>query len=98
LIDNLPIAFLEPSVVALMIPITALMIPIVAMLVKHQQRMAEILHGSGGAEAHAEITQLRGEVYELKQLVHQQMISVDSLVSSQTLRKEPAIQERLGQP
>lgn len=89
------VAGIGPDSLAMMIPITALMIPIVAILVKHQQRMAEIIHGTARQQGDAEVAQLRSEVYELKQLVHQQMISVDSLVSAQLQKKEPALQERL---
>ena len=80
-----------------MIPIVALTIPIVAILVKHQQRMAEIIHGTARQQGDAEIAQLRSEVYELKQLVHQQMISVDSLVSSRVASQEIPIHQRLEQ-
>ena len=80
-----------------MIPIVALTIPIVAILVKHQQRMAEIIHGTARQQGDAEIAQLRSEVYELKQLVHQQMISVDSLVSSRVASQEIPIYQRLEQ-
>jgi hypothetical protein len=65
--------------VALMIPIVALLIPIVAMLTKHQQSMAEILHGSGGTTA--ELDQMRYEIQELKNLVNQQTLTIDNLDS-----------------
>ena len=92
-----PFAFVDAGVVALLIPIMALMIPIVAILVKHQQRMTEIIHGSGGNEIRAEVAQLRSEVYELKQMLHQQMIAVDSIVSPPPLTRDQPIQQRLGQ-
>jgi len=91
-------AFLDPGEMALMIPLVAMFIPIVAILVKHQQRMTEIVHGSGGVENRAEVAQLRQEVYELKQMLHQQMIAMDSLmVPPAPVRREPTLEERLEQ-
>lgn len=66
------------GILALMIPIIALMIPIVAMLVKHQQQMAQIMHQGRAQQSDAEIAALRAEVRELKELVHQQMLTLDS--------------------
>ncbi len=95
---HLPLlAYLDPGQIAVMIPIFALSIPIVAMLIKHQQRMAEIIHGTARQQGDAEIAQLRSEVYELKQLVHQQMISVDSLVSMKVKDTDTPLQQRLEQ-
>jgi len=62
----------------LMIPILALMIPIIAILVSHQQKMAQIIHSSRqGVDAH-ETAALRAELRELKEMVHQQMLALDS--------------------
>lgn len=97
LLNLLPLTQIGPETFVFLVPITALLIPIVAILVKHQQRMAEIIHGTARQQGDAEIAQLRSEVYELKQLVHQQMISVDSLVSSQVKRLDIPIQDRLEQ-
>src|SRR5471030_1134883 len=91
------LGFLDAGEIAVFIPITALMIPIVAILVKHQQRMAEIMHGSGGAQTHAEVAQLRNEVYELKQMLHQQMITVDSMLSTPKVNSDQPLQQRLEQ-
>ncbi|HVL39583.1 MAG TPA: hypothetical protein VM328_09360 [Fimbriimonadaceae bacterium] len=56
-----------------------LLIPIVAILTSHQQRMAQILHGA--AQPHDDA--LRKDVQDLKNLVHQQALLLDSLVSQQ---------------
>ena len=71
-------AIFEPWFFGMMIPILALMIPIVAILVHHQQKMAAIIHQGGGQESRAQIEALRGEVAQLKQLIHQQ----DNLLSA----------------
>jgi len=90
------------EVLAIGVPIIALMIPIVAILTAHQRKMAEIVHGrtNEGGSQEAEITALRSEVAQLKQLMHQQAIALDSMngeakiaVSSQSpppIEKHPA--------
>ncbi|MDR3692356.1 MAG: hypothetical protein P4L46_23435 [Fimbriimonas sp.] len=91
----LPLADLfSPETLAVMIPVVLACIPIVAILTKHQQKMAEIIHGSGKRHE-AEVAQLRNEVYELKQMIHQQMIAMDTLSTSQRRPVEPGLQERL---
>lgn len=81
-----------------LIPLTALMIPIVVALTKHQQKMAEILHRNSGD--HEAIDRLSREVAELKSLVHQQTINIDSLAGSRSAITPPtpprSIEERLG--
>ena len=84
---------------ALMIPICALMIPIVAVLTSHQRKMAEIIHSRPirNVETDNEIAALRGEVFELKQLVHQQTIALDNMVNPRmTPPTSTTVQERLG--
>lgn len=61
--------------VGVFVPIVALMIPIVVLLTKHQQRMAEILHGRMGDQDEA--AALRQEIAELKALVHSQVLAKD---------------------
>lgn len=74
-------ADLGPEMIAVFIPVVALCIPIVAMLTKHQQKMAELLHGSQGVSAE-ETHRLRSEVNQLRDLVAQQTIALDDLRSS----------------
>lgn len=63
-----------------LIPLVIFMIPIVAILTSHQRKMAELLHGSGQQLLPSpEIEALRREVLELKQIVHQQTIAIDSI-------------------
>lgn len=81
-----------------MIPLTALMIPIVAVLTSHQQKMAQILNRTSGD--HTEVEALRREIAELKTLIHQQAITLDSLAGTQRSLEVPPptpnLSERLG--
>jgi len=71
---------LDPGFIGVLIPVVALMIPIVAILTGHQRRMAELIHGGAQNQAAAgEIAALRGEIAELRQLVHQQALAMDSI-------------------
>ena len=92
---TLPLLELNGGDIAVFIPIIALMIPIVKMLVNQQQRMAEIIHGTANRQPEIEIAQLRQEVYELKQLIHQQMIALDSVKLAPPV--EVPLQQRLEQ-
>jgi len=76
-------------------------IPIISMLVKHQQKMAEIMHGNFGGMAPM-IDSLKAEVNELRQMVHQQAIAIDDLKSLQGRTGTPPtvpqdVRERLQQ-
>lgn len=66
----------SPEFIGPLCGVIALMIPIVAILVKHQQKMAEILHR---ATPNAEVEAMRREIADLRALVHQQTIQIDSL-------------------
>ena len=74
------------EILAISIPIIMFMIPIVAILTHHQRKMAEIIHRQAGNDAsgnmRAEIGSLREEMRELRQLVNQQVIALDSKVSN----------------
>jgi ABC-type phosphate transport system auxiliary subunit len=61
---------------ALAIPIIALLIPIVAILVRHQQSMAQIIHGSQNQEG---IMQLQNDIQELRAQMNQQALLIDNL-------------------
>lgn len=80
---------------ALFIPILAVVAGIVAILARHQQKMAMIIHGSTNRQSTDEIAQLRQEVYELKQMVHQQMIALDSYAGRATKQADLPLQKRL---
>lgn len=51
--------------------------PMVAVLLRHQRRMAELIHARPAPSADTEV--LRNEIRELKALVHQQSIAIDRL-------------------
>lgn len=65
------------DVLPFMIPLMALAIPIIVVLTKHQQRMAELIHGGAGNQQ--QIEALKREVGELRSLVHQQAIQIDNM-------------------
>jgi len=97
----LPIANFE-EVFPFMIPIMALMIPIVAILVHHQQKMAQIIHGSPATgSSRDEINALRREVQELKELLNQQSIAIDGLQDRRPLPPSittaPSVPQRLSE-
>ncbi|MFI5387687.1 MAG: hypothetical protein ACHQ50_16380 [Fimbriimonadales bacterium] len=80
-----------------LVPMTALLIPIVAIFSAHQQKMAQILHQSGG---NADVNALRQEIAELKTLIHNQSIALDTLAGTQKSLSSPTpapnLADRLG--
>ncbi|HMS53964.1 MAG TPA: hypothetical protein PKA27_01060 [Fimbriimonadaceae bacterium] len=84
------------EILPLLIPIIIFMIPIVSILTKHQQRMTELIHGSAGNRQDVEA--LKQEIKELKALVHQQTIQLDSL-SNRMLAQQSGqdLRQSLGQ-
>jgi len=93
--------------VPFLIPITALMIPIVAIWTSHQRSVlkmkldAQVRISQGNAQSQGEIQALRTEVRELREQLHAQVISMDSLISNQAKLLESAggpeeLQGRLG--
>ena len=79
---------------ALLIPILIFMIPIIGILTNHQRKMAELMHNKAGNAG--DIEALRREIYELKQLVHQQAISIDNLLARQQPTTPPDISTRIS--
>jgi hypothetical protein len=54
-------------------------LPIVAVLTAHQRKMAEVYaRSAAAAQPNPELQSLRQEIRELKDLVHQQAIALDS--------------------
>lgn len=83
-----------------LIPIVAIVmvfgIPIVAILTAHQRKMAELFHSRNAQpQYNPEIAALREEVRELKQLIHQQAITMDNLVQTR-VTPPPSIQDRIN--
>ncbi len=85
------------NVSPIIIPILIFLIPIIAILTAHQRKMAELIHGKENSQQNPEVAALRHEVYELKQLIHQQAIAIDNL-TSQNVRSMPPndIQQRIS--
>jgi hypothetical protein len=80
----------------IIVPILVFSIPIIAILVRHQQKMTELLAAQRLHQPNPEVDALRREVRELKQLVHQQTIQVDSLIQSQNqLARSAEVSSRL---
>lgn len=73
---------MSPDVLGVLIPIIAVTGAFVSLIVKtmtrHQREMAEILHRNGVA-SDPRVDALQREVSELKALVHQQAIALDSI-------------------
>jgi hypothetical protein len=86
-----------PELAAIIVPVVIFMIPIVAILTKHQQKMAEILHAQGQQNPHLaeQVEALRHEVAQLKQIVHQQTIVLDSVFPASAPAK--TVESDLGQ-
>lgn len=78
----------------LLIPLIIFMIPIIAILTSHQQKMARIMHESRPQVDPNEIAALRQEVRELKELIHTQMLALDS-VTTRTPAMPADVRERL---
>lgn len=80
-----------------MIPIIAIMmvfgVPIIAMLLRHQQKMAELLHSRPQLTVDPRIDSLQQDMAALKDLVHQQTIALDRLSA---LPRGNEVQDRIG--
>lgn len=87
-----------------LIGVLIFMIPIIAILTGHQRKMAMIMRGhdeEGRLVGGPDIQQLRREVDELRQLIAQQAITMDTLASQQSeilglVRLQGDLQDRVG--
>ncbi len=91
-------AFDFEAFMGLMIPIIALFIPIVALLIKHQQAMAKIIHGTA---REGEVEALRQQISHLQYQFMQQQAAIERLSSLNGSQTSPPVaagtlQERLG--
>lgn len=68
-----------PEMAGIIVPVVIFMIPIVAILTKHQQKMAELIHGNQNQNAFAELSYLRAEVAQLKEVVTNQQLALDDM-------------------
>lgn len=74
---------------------------VVSMLVKHQQRMTELMrghHSQNDERILAEIRELRGEMHEMKQRLGSVMLQLDARpsVGSETAPEVASVSERLN--
>ncbi len=95
LMQNIPIADVDPATLGVLIPILGIVAGIVAILAKHQQRMTMIIHAPGNRQSTDEVAQLRKEVFELKQMVHEQMIALDSYAGRPSTSTDLPLQQRM---
>lgn len=82
-----------------LIPVVAIVFPmlvaIVSILVKHQQKMAELIHGQPRQPAaDSDVAQLRRELAAVNDRLNQVLLAVESKSSSVPER----IEDRLGGP
>jgi len=97
----MPLAVFDAGTLGVFIPIVALIIPIVAILTKHQMNMAQIIHGrplnedNHGIPMLNDQSQLKEEVRQLRELMHQQAITLDNLRDE--IKASHTIQERISQ-
>jgi hypothetical protein len=83
------------EILPIMIPIIALMIPIVAILSKHQQTMAQLIHGgSRTAQQDQEIAALKEEMRVLRETVSQQTLLLES-INNRALRHTDDLADRI---
>jgi hypothetical protein len=82
----LPMAFISEDMMGMLIGVLFMMIPIIWILTKHQQRMTTLLRADQGNQPlpNPEVHHLRIEVQQLRDLVAQQTVMIDNLVSSQS--------------
>lgn len=76
---------MDPATVGVFIPVVALMIPIVAIWTKHRQTIERMrLDAETRRRAEMdEVEKLRSEVKELKEIVYQQTLAIDSFLTEQ---------------
>ena len=84
--------------------IAVMAVPITAILTAHQRKMAMIIHNTQQrfAQEDGQQQQLASEIRELKQMVYQQAIALDSLTnevkkSNQQTAASDSLASRLGQ-
>ncbi|MBI1756502.1 MAG: hypothetical protein HYR64_05285 [Fimbriimonas ginsengisoli] len=74
--------FIVAISLAAMVPTAWAVSALVAILTKHQQRMAELMHGGQSDARRDEVDQLRREISDLRQRVDQQTLALDGAASA----------------
>ena len=93
--------FLDSSSIESLIPFFALLIPIIAILVRHQQRMTELIHGSAAQQGtRDDVASLKEQLNQVNQRLDALTLSVDTLVTdTRSLRastQPPQVAQRLN--
>ena len=70
-------------IAAVVVPLGVFMIPIIAILTAHQRKMAELMHQRQPESSPHELSELRRDVQQLKEIVSQQAIQMDDFLSNQ---------------
>lgn len=79
-----------------LIPLAAIVVGGVKALASHQVKMARIIHGTDQVLVNPqETSELREEVRQLRELMHQQTIALDNL--TQEVRGAQNVQERISE-
>ena len=90
---------MNPEVIAsILVPLTVLLIPVIAILTRHQQKMAELIHGNPQNRlpmVQNDDSQLSEDVRQLRELMHQQAIALDNLRDE--VRSGKSVQDRINQ-
>ncbi|MBS1725922.1 MAG: hypothetical protein JST51_04320 [Armatimonadetes bacterium] len=64
----------------ILVPIAALSIPVIKILTRHQAQMTQLIHSQGNLpQVQSDTSELREEVRQLRELMHQQAIAIDNL-------------------
>mgnify|MGYP001070209563 CR=1 FL=1 len=98
----MPIADLGSELAPVIACLACFMIPIAAILTSHQRKMAMIIHGNRQSAlndqnaANAQTEALSAELRDLKQLVYQQSIAIDSLSTKLDKLSDSTVQQRLA--
>lgn len=87
---------MRPEILGILIPLAALSIPVIRILTRHQAQMAQIIHGQSQNQTNVnESAQLRDEVRQLRELMHQQAIALDNLRDDVKAMNAGSVQARL---
>ncbi|CAN5465496.1 hypothetical protein BH11ARM1_BH11ARM1_02850 [soil metagenome] len=85
------------NLMGIMIPLgLVVVLPIVGIMTSHQRKVAEIFAQRSNQASDQEIGLLRQDIRELKELIHQQAIALDSTPRMTAPAPPPSVAERLN--
>ncbi|MBS1702494.1 MAG: hypothetical protein JST12_12585 [Armatimonadetes bacterium] len=80
----------------ILVPIAALSIPVIKILTRHQAQMTQLIHSQGNLpQVQNDTSELREEVRQLRELMHQQAIAIDNLRDD--IRSSNNVQARIAE-